>query len=524
MSASSFGSRFVITTFGESHGVGLGVVIDGCPAGVEFDHELLERELARRRPGKHGQSKSVVSDREESDAPEVLSGVFEGKTIGTPIAIMVRNKDQRSKDYEQIKAVARPGHADDMWKQKFGHSDHRGGGRSSGRETVARVMAGAVAQMVVRAISPDTRVVGFSTQIGPTLLSESEQAKVIQKLVESDLDVDSFAARFPNSKKAVEIEEMLLNAKLDGKSFGGMAQVMVFGSPRYLGQPVFHKLKADLASAYLGIGATSSVELGDGLDVIDKEGSEFHRKAKAAAYGGIRGGISTGEDLIFRVSFKPTSSVLDVAKKGRHDPCIVPRAIPVMEAMTWIVLADHLLWQRTDQIKSITPTGGDGQQSFFDEVPSSTKKKATSKKTAKLESESNWPEEVLVYTDGACRGNPGPSSIGLHFEAHDGSSLLDIGEVIGDQTNNVAEYSALERALAIAHENGAHRLTVRSDSELMVKQLKGEYKVKAPQLQEIFERCMEWKKKFKHVKFEHVRREFNKVADRLANQALDGDF
>ena len=342
MSANTFGQRFRITSFGESHGGALGVLIDGCPSGVKFDEALLRSELERRRPGQS----AIVTARQEPDAPEVVSGVFEGVTLGTPIVIFVRNQDARSQDYKGL--APRAGHADDVWKMKFGHSDPRGGGRSSGRETVARVMAGAVAQMMFRQAVPQLRVTGFASAIGPFALTPDELFKVPAGMREK---IDQYPARFPSDAYASDVEKLLLKAKEDGKSYGGVAELWVDGCPSGLGQPVFHKLKADLASAFLGVGATSGVEIGEGFDATDAEGTEFHtREALNSPYGGIRGGITTGDRIQIRTAFKPTSTVLDVAKKGRHDPCIVPRAIPVLEAMTWIVLADHYLWSKTDRI------------------------------------------------------------------------------------------------------------------------------------------------------------------------------
>jgi len=338
MSANSFGSRFVITSFGESHGEALGVVIDGCPAGVEFNEQILKNNLKRRRPGGEG-----VSQRQEEDQPEVLSGVFEGKTLGTPIAIIIRNKDQKSQDYDQIKNAPRSGHADDVWKNKFGHRDHRGGGRSSGRETVARVIAGSIAQMFCQQVVPDLDTKVYAQQVGPYCLSEGERAEVWAK------DVEQFTARFP-SVQHERVKELLIGAQARGESFGGIAEIRVKGAPAGLGQPVFHKLKGDLAHGYMTIGATSGVELGEGYNAAGAQGTNFHSLPNSANYGGIRGGISTGEEILMRVHFKPTSSILDVAKKGRHDPCIVARAIPVVEAMTWVVLADHLLWGRQDRV------------------------------------------------------------------------------------------------------------------------------------------------------------------------------
>ncbi len=351
MSASSFGQRFVMTTFGESHGPALGVVIDGCPAGVPFDEALLRRELARRRPGSlTGSGESITSARAESDEPEILSGVYQGVTLGTPLAMLVRNQDARSKDYDQIAQTPRIGHADDVWKNKFGHSDPRGGGRSSGRETVARVMAGAVAQMLLAKLCPGISVRGFARQIGPLMLSEQELAQLDAESV-SVQQIDAFAARLPSARLSSEVTALLLSAKQQGRSFGGLAELWIDGASASWGQPVFHKLKADLAQAMLSVGATTSVELGDGVDVASAEGTSFHsQRDRPQRYGGIRGGISTGERIVLRVACKPTASVLHVAKAGRHDPCIVPRAIPVLEAMAYVVLADHALWQRTDRL------------------------------------------------------------------------------------------------------------------------------------------------------------------------------
>lgn len=311
MFANTFGTKFRVTTFGESHGPAMGVVIDGCPAGLNFDHELLLRELARRRPG----SSNIVSARNEADTPEILSGVFEGKTLGTPIAILIRNQDARSEDYATLANNPRAGHADDMWQQKFGHVDPRGGGRSSGRETVSRVMAGAVAQMLVRSKFPGITVAAQAVQIGPLTLPQDE----------------------------AQLENLLVSAKAEGKSYGGVAELRLENVPQGLGEPVFRKFKSDLAQALMSVGATIGVEFGAGFAATQAEGSEFHGSSEQEKYGGIRGGITTGEPILARVAFKPTASVLDVAKKGRHDPCIVPRALPVLEAMSWLVLAEHVV-------------------------------------------------------------------------------------------------------------------------------------------------------------------------------------
>ena len=318
MSASSFGQRFVITTFGESHGAALGVVIDGCPSGLEWNDALIRGNLQRRRPG----TSATVSGRKEADEYEILSGVFENKTLGTPIAMIVRNQDARSADYEKIKNSPRAGHADDVWKSKFGVSDHRGGGRSSGRETVTRVMAGSVAQMLCQKWSPETKVEAVLTQVGEKSYSDSTK---------------------------LAVEEMLKKAQAEGESFGGIIEVRIQNPPARLGQPVFHKLKSDFAAAFMSIGAVTAVELGAGISSTTQKGTEFHKESASKNYGGIRGGISTGEMISFKVHVKPTSSILDVAKKGRHDPFIGIRAIPVIESMAYLVLADHMLWARTDR-------------------------------------------------------------------------------------------------------------------------------------------------------------------------------
>lgn len=345
MTANSFGSLFRVTTFGESHGAGLGAIIDGCPAGLDFKEDRLRRELARRRPGLwEGDAPAPVSARQEADLPEVLSGVFEGKTLGTPIAILVRNQDARSQDYDSLKNNARAGHADDTWAAKFGHRDHRGGGRSSGRETVARVMGGAVAMMLLEKIAPKLQIRAYAEALGPHRLTETEKATFLQ----SSSTADQFAARFP-SARATDVATDLRKIQAEHDSWGGIAEIVIQGAPVGLGQPVFRKLKSDLAMAMMSVGAASGFELGEGLHDETQTGKSFHQNAQSANYGGIRGGISTGDEIRFRVHFKPTSSILDVAKQGRHDPCIVIRAIPVLEAMTALVLADHALWTRSDR-------------------------------------------------------------------------------------------------------------------------------------------------------------------------------
>lgn len=339
--ANSFGTHFRIHTFGESHGPALGAVIDGCPSGVRVREDLLTRELERRRPGHHGlQAHAVVSPRNEEDVPEILSGVHESLTLGTPIAVIVRNRDARPADYDRVRTEPRAGHADDVWRDKFGISDPRGGGRSSGRETLARVIGGSFARMFLEQIHPTLKIRGFAARIGPFELTDAERSEIPR------VEIDGFTARFP-SPRHLEVLEGLRGIQARGDSWGGTAEIRVAGVPAGWGQPVFHKLKSDLAMAMMSVGATSAFELGEGSESARSEGTGFH--SDESVYGGIRGGISTGHEIVFRVHFKPTSSILEVAKRGRHDPCIVPRAIPVLEAMTALVLADHALWRRLDQ-------------------------------------------------------------------------------------------------------------------------------------------------------------------------------
>ncbi len=329
MDHNSFGHAFKITSFGESHGAALGVIIDGCPAGVVFDHDLLAADLEKRRPG----FSQETSARKEPDNAQILSGVFEGKTLGTPIAIIVANQDARSQDYDAIKTQPRAGHADAAWKSKFVHVDHRGGGRSSGRETVARVMAGSVAKMLIRSLGSAITFESRLTTVGPHSFNCSPYS-LDQKL-----------------------QQLLEKARTDGESFGARLSVTVNGVPAGLGQPVFHKLKSELGGAILGIGAVNGVEFGAGFQAASSKGSDFHQiETGRKQYGGISGGISNGEPLEIQVSFKPASSILDVAKKGRHDPCVAVRAAIVVEAMIAIVLADQFLLTRLDNI-FYTPGG-----------------------------------------------------------------------------------------------------------------------------------------------------------------------
>ena len=334
----TFGTLFRLTTFGESHGVALGCVVDGCPANIPVYEELLLKQLDRRRPG---QSK-ITTSRPESDTPEILSGIFQGRTLGTPIAMMVRNKAQRSSDYDEIKKQPRRGHADLVWKDKFGHVDHRGGGRSSGRETVSRVMGGWVAEALLSYMFPGLKIAAFVSQVGQ--VSMSEAGKNIRWTRQQ---VDVYESRCPEKETAMEISDMLTRAKEEGDSYGGEIILHVSGMPESLGEPVFYKLQNAMAGALTSIATVNSISWNQ--LPLDIPGSEFHIEAND--YGGINGGISNGNDLLFRIFTKPVSTIGDVAKKGRHDPCILPRAVPVVESMAALVLADLALINQSRRLE-----------------------------------------------------------------------------------------------------------------------------------------------------------------------------
>ena len=344
MSANSFGHIFKFYGFGESHGASMGAVIEGCPSGVPFSLEDVKRELNRRRPGRWPWS----SPRKEPDEPEILSGVFEGKTLGTPIGILVRNRDARPQDYETVKEKPRTGHADDLWRDKFGHWDHRGGGRASGRETLSRVLAGSVARTLLKELCPDFRVMAFVRQIGNVFLKDRD-LETAESLFSENILSEKFSACLPHKEKSEEAVKSLLKAKEEGNSLGSLVELWIEGLPRGLGQPVFHKFKSDLAQGLMSLGASSGVEMGKGLSAASEAGHVFHQSS--ANYGGLRGGLTTGEKIILRMAFKPPSTLGDMAKKGRHDPCIGPRAVPVVEAMACLVSVDHLLWSRLDRLE-----------------------------------------------------------------------------------------------------------------------------------------------------------------------------
>lgn len=344
MRGNQFGKVFCLHTFGESHGPAMGALVDGCPAGVVWQQELMNRSLERRRPGQN----RFTSARQESDQVKILSGVYQNKTLGTPIAAVVENVDARSSDYKPEQLSQRQGHATDLWQSKYGHSDPRGSGRASGRETVSRVIGGAIARMFVTQIIPEAQVISFVSRIGLIAMSESDCVDAAEALESDPWHVDEFSLRCPSLEKNEQMESLLATAKETGESYGGLAMVRLTGVPRGLGQPVFSKLKSDMAAAFMSIGATAGVEIGEGFSAAQASGREFHNSRQD--YGGLRGGISTGDPITFRVAFKPTSSRQNIALEGRHDPCIVPRAIPVLEAMAWLVLADQILLSRLDRI------------------------------------------------------------------------------------------------------------------------------------------------------------------------------
>lgn len=336
MAGNTFGEHLRLTTFGESHGVALGAVIDGCPAGIELRAEDFVRDLARRRPGQS----AITTGRAERDEPEVLSGVFQDKTLGTPICVIVRNHDARPEDYAPDDL--RPGHADKAWEEKYGIRDWRGGGRASGRETLARVIGGTVAEKILPA---GVQIVGFTRAIGEHV------AREVPDLLTRDV-VDERASRCPDPVVAAAIEEELLACKEEGDSRGGVVELRIDGIPTGLGEPVFGKAKSRLAEAMMSVGAVVGVGLGDAPHDARARGLDFHRGAGgfSTSANGIQGGITNGLPIVLRVYFKPASTVGSRARQGRHDPCIVPRAVPVLEAMAALTLADLYLASRLDRL------------------------------------------------------------------------------------------------------------------------------------------------------------------------------
>ena len=348
----TFGRIFRLTSFGESHGMGIGGIIDGCPAGLELDMNLIQNELARRKPG---QSK-ITTQRKEPDQVEFLSGIFEGKTQGTPVAFVVWNKDQHSDDYNDLKDVFRPSHADFTYIQKYGTRDYRGGGRSSARETISRVVAGAVAKQILA--KQGITVQAYVSQVAEVILDKS--------YVELDLSkTEENIVRCPDAETAEKMIARIEAAAKDNDTVGGVITAVAKGVPAGWGEPVFNKLHADLGFAMLGINAVKGFEYGSGFEGAKMSGSEHNDifistgegiRTKTNNSGGIQGGISNGEDIYFRVAFKPVATLLKeqqtvdrdnnevtINPKGRHDPCVLPRAVPVVEAMAALVLTDHFL-------------------------------------------------------------------------------------------------------------------------------------------------------------------------------------
>lgn len=345
MGGSTFGQVFQIHSFGESHGKAMGVIIEGCPSGVKFSLNNLQSFLNRRRPG----FSSFTSKRKEADRVELLSGVYEGYTLGTPIALLVYNQDAKPLDYKKIKFNPRPGHADDVWKTKYKHTDHRGGGRASARETVSRVMAGAVAQMLIKSLQPKLNVFSFIKSIGAHNISVAAVKNIMQHPAPQK-ELEKLDLAIPDKECLKKIKTLLTKASLSGESYGGVVQLVARGLPAGLGQPVFHKLKSDIALGLLSIGSTVGIEFGNGFQDSAEQGSVFHSLKQQHNYAGLRGGISTGEDLILKLAFKPVSSIGSVARQGRHDPCVLQRALPIIESMVLISFADHLLSSRLDKI------------------------------------------------------------------------------------------------------------------------------------------------------------------------------
>jgi chorismate synthase len=348
VAGNTFGRLFTVTSFGESHGPVLGCVVDGCPPGLELSEADLQADVNRRRPG----TSQFTSQRRESDTVRILSGIFEGRTTGTPIGLMVENEDQRSRDYEKIKDRFRPGHADYTYQQKYGFRDYRGGGRSSARETVMRVAAGAIARKYLRE-KLQIAIHGYLAQLGPLVLQPVDPSAAY--------DNPFFC---PDPSRVKELEDLIWRIREEGDSIGARVTVIAEGVPPGLGEPVFERLDADLASAMMGINAVKGVEIGAGFKAVEQRGSQHRdemtpRGFKSNHAGGVLGGISSGQDIVVSLALKPTSSItvpgctidihgapIEVVTTGRHDPCVGIRATPIAEAMLALVLMDHYLRYR----------------------------------------------------------------------------------------------------------------------------------------------------------------------------------
>jgi len=358
MAGNSFGKIFQLSTFGESHGAAIGGIIDGCPAGLNLDLEKIQKELDRRRPGQS----DITTQRSENDTVTFLSGIFEGMTTGTPIAFQIPNKDQKSKDYSAIKDVYRPSHADYVYDAKYGHRDYRGGGRSSARETAVRVAAGAIAKQYLEL--SEIKITAFVSCI-----AEAEITDPIESL---DLAAAENEVRCPDPVVAAEMRALIEEARDAGDSLGGIITCVIENVPAGLGDPVFDKLHANLGKAMLSINAVKGFEIGSGFAAAKMRGSEHNDSfeksggktvTKTNYSGGVQGGISNGMNIVFRVAFKPVASIgksqntvnnkgeeTNIKIEGRHDPCVVPRAVPIVEAMAALVIADHSLINRTTKV------------------------------------------------------------------------------------------------------------------------------------------------------------------------------
>ena len=352
----SIGRLLRLTTFGESHGTAIGGVLDGFPAGVVIDEDFIKGEMQRRRPGQS----AITTARNEQDVVELLSGVFEGRTTGTPIAFVIKNDNTRSKDYDNMRDVYRPSHADYVYDCKYGIRDHRGGGRSSARETAVRVCAGAMAKLALKQLG--ISVQAYTSQVGGIKLEKGYESYDIAS-------AESNIVRCPDAEKALEMEQLILDVKRQGDTVGGVVTCVVKGTPVGLGEPLYGKLTSSLAHAMLSINAVKGFEYGNGFEAASGRGSEqndiFYREADGIATrtnnsGGIQGGISNGNDIYFRVAFKPVATLLmeqetvtssgeetTLLAHGRHDPCVVPRAVPVVEAMAALVILDAYLIDRS---------------------------------------------------------------------------------------------------------------------------------------------------------------------------------
>lgn len=348
MAGNTFGKMFTVTTFGESHGIAIGGVVDGCPPGLELSEDDLQGDLDRRKPG----TSRYTTARREDDEVKILSGVFEGKTTGTSIGLLINNKDQRSQDYSNISERFRPGHADYTYQQKYGVRDYRGGGRSSARETAIRVAAGGIAKKYLKQVH-GIEIHGYLSQLGPIAVDKVDPAVT---------NTNPFFC--PDESKLEALDEYMRDLKKSGDSIGAKVSVTASNIPVGLGEPVFDRLDADIAHAMMGINAVKGVEVGDGFDVVNQKGSEHRDTLTPEGFtsnhaGGVLGGISTGQDLVVHMALKPTSSIsvpgstidrqgnaTDIVTKGRHDPCVGIRAVPIAEAMLALVLMDHCLRHR----------------------------------------------------------------------------------------------------------------------------------------------------------------------------------